>query len=194
MDRDSYRKRLDFLVPAFGIGEFLDSPVRKLSLGQRMRAEVAASLLHSPEIVFLDEPTIGLDMVAKDALRDVINAENTEFGTTVLLTSHDIGDVERVCDRVIIVNHGKIVSDTTIADLRKNHVKTKVLKFHLASGTFSPGKGMSVISREGNEYVVETQNSPSALKKAIDSAYASGDVEDFSIEDPSLEDIIRTFY
>lgn len=105
------KKRISFLVDAFEIGEFYSSPVRKLSLGQRMRAEVAASLVHNPEIVFLDEPTIGLDMVAKQKLRDVVNLVNRESGTTILLTSHDIGDVEHVCDRVIIVNHGEIVSD-----------------------------------------------------------------------------------
>lgn len=190
---DVAKKRIDFLVEAFEIGEFLSTPVRKLSLGQRMRCEVAASLIHNPEIVFLDEPTIGLDMVAKQKLRDVINQVNRESGTTVLLTSHDIGDVEHVCDRVIIVNHGKIVSDGPLASLKKDHIKTKTLKFRLESGTFIPNGG-ELVSKDGENYVIEIPNTSESVKTALERVYASGEVEDFSIEEPALEDVIRTFY
>lgn len=137
-----------------------------------MRAEVAASLVHNPEIIFLDEPTIGLDMVAKQKLRDVINQVNLESGTTVLLTSHDIGDVEHVCDRVIIVNHGKIVSDGTLSALKKEHVKTKTVKFRLASGSFVP-KANELQSKTGESYVIEVPNSSESVKEALERIYAS---------------------
>lgn len=190
---DVAKKRIGFLVDAFEIGEFYSSPVRKLSLGQRMRAEVAASLVHDPEIVFLDEPTIGLDMVAKQKLRDVINRVNKESGTTILLTSHDIGDVEHVCDRVIIVNHGKIVSDGPLASLKKEHVKTKVVKFRLEKGVFVP-VGDELRTKEGDRYAIEIPNSSESVKNALERIYASGEIEDFSIGEPELEEIIRTFY
>lgn len=169
---DVAKKRIAFLVDAFEIGEFYSSPVRKLSLGQRMRAEVAASLVHNPEIVFLDEPTIGLDMVAKQKLRDVINQVNKESGTTILLTSHDIGDVEHVCDRVIIVNHGKIVSDGPLERLKKEHVKTKVVKFRLEKGVFVP-QGDELKSKEGDRYSIEIPNSSQSVKNALERIYAS---------------------
>lgn len=169
---DVAKKRIAFLVDAFEIGEFYSSPVRKLSLGQRMRAEVAASLVHNPEIVFLDEPTIGLDMVAKQKLRDVINQVNKESGTTILLTSHDIGDVEHVCDRVIIVNHGKIVSDGPLERLKKEHVKTKVVKFRLEKGVFVP-QGDELKSKDGDRYSIEIPNSSQSVKDALERIYAS---------------------
>ena len=103
MDNAALRARLDWLIESFDIAEYLHTPVRKLSLGERMRAEVVASLIHSPKILFLDEPTIGLDMIAKSKLREVINTINRVENTTILLTSHDIGDIEEVCDRVVII-------------------------------------------------------------------------------------------
>ncbi len=191
---DSVSKpRIDFLVSAFEIGEFYASPVRKLSLGQRMRAEVAASLIHDPEVLFLDEPTIGLDMIAKQKLRDVINQINRDSGTTILLTSHDIGDVEHVCDRVIIVNHGKIVSDGPLDALKKEHVKTKTIRFRLSNGEFV-AKPHELKNREGDFFVIEIPSSPESVKDALERIYASGEIEDFSIGEPPLEEIIRTFY
>ena len=103
MDNAALRTRLDWLIESFDIADYLHTPVRKLSLGERMRAEVVASLIHSPKILFLDEPTIGLDMIAKSKLREVINTINRVENTTILLTSHDIGDIEEVCDRVVII-------------------------------------------------------------------------------------------
>lgn len=103
------QKRIAELVEQFDLQSFIEQPVRKLSLGQRMRAEVANALIHNPEIIFLDEPTIGLDIVAKRALREVIKNINKQRGTTVFLTSHDVGDIEEVCARTMIVNHGNIM-------------------------------------------------------------------------------------
>jgi len=113
-----YKKRRDELVDRFNLGELIDIPVRKLSLGQRMRAEVAASLLHKPRLLLLDEPTIGLDINARHQLRELIREWNRKDGLTVFLTSHDTGDIESVAERVIIINHGRLVLDDTVGNLR----------------------------------------------------------------------------
>ncbi len=118
IDPREYKKRRDELVERFDLGALIDVPVRKLSLGQRMRAEVAASLLHKPKLLMLDEPTIGLDINARHQLRELIREWNRRDGLTVFLTSHDTGDIESVAERVIIINHGRIVLDDTVDDLR----------------------------------------------------------------------------
>ena len=118
IDPREYKKRRDELVERFNLGALIDVPVRKLSLGQRMRAEVAASLLHKPKLLMLDEPTIGLDINARHQLRELIREWNRRDGLTVFLTSHDTGDIESVAERVIIINHGRIVLDDTVEDLR----------------------------------------------------------------------------
>jgi ABC-2 type transport system ATP-binding protein len=118
LDPVDYKKRRDELIERFDLGPFLDVAVRKLSLGQRMRAEVAASLLHKPEILLLDEPTIGLDINARHQLRDLVREWNREQGLTVFLTSHDTGDIESVAERVIVINHGRIVLDDSVDNLR----------------------------------------------------------------------------
>ena len=121
LKRTEFLKTRNALVERFDLGAFLDVPVRKLSLGQRMRAEVAASLLHRPKILFLDEPTIGLDVVARQELRDLIREWNRNEGMTVFLTSHDAGDVEHVADRVVVINHGKVVVDDKITAIRRRY-------------------------------------------------------------------------
>ena len=119
------RRRLDAVVEAFRLEALLDRPVRQLSLGERMRCEVAASLLHAPRVLFLDEPTIGLDVTAKAVIRDLLFEQSEAEGTTLLLTSHDTGDIEEVCDRVVIINRGRILLDTTIAEMRRRYLRTQ---------------------------------------------------------------------
>lgn len=121
LPRQDYRKRRDMLVERFGLGRFLHSPVRKLSLGERMRAEIAASLLHQPRLLLLDEPTIGVDVVARVQLRELVREWNREEGVTVFLTSHDSGDIAAVADRVIVINHGRIVLDDSLAAVNREH-------------------------------------------------------------------------
>ena len=127
-----YRKRRDLLIERFSIASFLDTPVRKLSLGQRMRAEIAASLLHQPRVLFLDEPTIGLDVVARQELRDLLRTWNKEDGVTIFLTSHDAGDIESVAERVIVINHGLLVLDDHVENVRNRFLSKKVVSalFH----------------------------------------------------------------
>ncbi|MEH2053853.1 ABC transporter ATP-binding protein [Nostoc sp.] len=132
LNRQEYIKRRDQLVERFDLNPFWNTPVRKLSLGQRMRAEVAASLLHAPKVLFLDEPTIGLDVIARQELRDLIREWNRDEGVTVFLTSHDAGDIEQVAQRVVVINHGHVVLDDKVSAMRRQYLGSKIIsvKFH----------------------------------------------------------------
>ena len=127
LDMNEYRKRRDFLVDVFDIADYMRTPARKLSLGERMRCELAAALLHRPSVIFLDEPTIGLDVIAKQRIRDLIGQLNAEEGVTVFLTSHDAGDIEQVCRRAIVINHGEIILDTPVARMKRDYLKVKTI-------------------------------------------------------------------
>lgn len=190
------RVKLDYLMSEFGIEDFVRNPVRKLSLGQRMRSEVVASLIHSPEIIFLDEPTIGLDMIAKQKLREVINKVNETEGTTIFLTSHDIGDIEHICDRVIIINHGRIVYDGDIRSLRSEHIRTKIIRvrFEDEATKFEPLPFMTINSQDSDGIELEIPNTRENLAATFELLNTQYKVEDISVEDPDLEEIIRTFY
>ena len=125
MDKDTIKKRIKELSELFNLKEFINQPVRKLSLGQRMRAEIATSLIHNPKIIFLDEPTIGLDVVSKKSLRDLLLKINKEQKVTIFLTSHDTEDIQSICERCVIINHGKIIIDTTTKELTTSYIKKK---------------------------------------------------------------------
>src|SRR3989339_434716 len=124
---EQIKNRIKELIELFDLGSFITQPVRKLSLGQRMRAEVAASLIHKPKIILLDEPTIGLDVVAKKSLRDLLLKINQEENTTIFLTSHDVGDIESLCDRTIVINDGIVIKDLPTQDLAKTFVYEKYI-------------------------------------------------------------------
>lgn len=127
LDEDTTLKRINHLVEMFGIEELIHMPVRKLSLGQRMICEIVGVLLHEPEIIFLDEPTIGLDIVVKEKVRQLIKDINEKSGVTVFLTSHDVSDIEKLCDRVVIIDKGRIVIDESIKNLKAKYSKKKVV-------------------------------------------------------------------
>ncbi|WP_433256561.1 ABC transporter ATP-binding protein [Streptosporangium sp. CA-135522] len=118
VEQVQFRRRLDELTDLLGLAEFMKTPVRQLSLGQRMRGDITAALLHSPAVLVLDEPTIGLDVVSKAAMREFLRRLNAEHGTTVLLTTHDLGDIEKLCRRVMLIDHGRLTFDGTLDDLR----------------------------------------------------------------------------
>jgi ABC-2 type transport system ATP-binding protein len=188
-------KRIQRLVDQFDLEPFIDQPVRKLSLGQRMRAEVANSLIHNPDIIFLDEPTIGLDIVAKRKLRQVIKFINKEQGTTVFLTSHDVGDIEEVCTRTMIVGDGKIIIDAQTAELKKNHFNSKSVS--VVPAYEPPTKlvvaGYSARLQEGRLlFDVDTSKTP--LKEFLQLLLDKVDIADVTIQDAALEDIIHELY
>lgn len=128
IDRTDIETRIDELADIFELGAFINTPVRNLSLGQRMRCEIAASLIHKPEILFLDEPTIGLDPVVKENIRELIMQMNTKLHTTIFLTSHDVGDIEKLCRRIIIINNGQIVLDDSMQHLKSSYINEKSIE------------------------------------------------------------------
>jgi ABC-2 type transport system ATP-binding protein len=196
------------------------TPARKLSLGERMRCELAAALLHRPEIIFLDEPTIGLDVIAKQRIRDLIGQLNTEEGTTVFLTSHDAGDIEQVCRRAIVINHGEIILDTPVAKMKREYLKVKtidllldepaevLLKTDLESGQqrlsvqlsasiheeIQDVRGIQILKVKGRGLKLEVDTSYCPLEPVIAAIMQRCHILDMTIADPPMEEIIASIY
>jgi len=194
-DRET-KKRIDFLCEAFEIRDLLETPVRKLSLGQRMRCEVAASLLHRPKLILLDEPSIGLDVVAKQHIRDAIRRMNQEEGVGVLLTSHDAGDLEALCKRVIIVNHGQIVYEDKVSNLKRKHLTTKLVEVRYAqevpANFHLEGVDILKVGRYGVKLRFDTNLKP--VDSVMAHLSATGELVDITISDPPLEEVIAKVY
>jgi ABC-2 type transport system ATP-binding protein len=195
LDDRAYRQRLGELVELFDLARLMDQPVRKLSLGERMRCEVAASLLHRPEVLFLDEPTIGMDVIARQAIRDLVQRLNREEGTTVLLTSHDAGDVEQICRRAIVINHGRIVFDDTIATLRREFLGHKVIDLTLSEKA-PPVQYANVRCVEHSDYRLrlEVDTSEQQLDLIVAHLVSRLKVADIQIADPPMEEVIAAIY
>lgn len=156
----AFRKRMDFLNEVLDLNEFIKDPVRTLSLGQRMRADIAASLLHNPKVLFLDEPTIGLDVSVKDNIRRAITQINQEEKTTILLTTHDLSDIEQLCDRIIMIDKGQEIFDGTVTQLKQSLGKMKSLSFELKPGqeqVVSQFMGLPDITVERHELSLDIQ-------------------------------------
>lgn len=189
----AFRKRMDFL------NEFIKDPVRTLSLGQRMRADIAASLLHNPKVLFLDEPTIGLDVSVKDNIRRAITQINQEEETTILLTTHDLSDIEQLCDRIIMIDKGQEIFDGTVTQLKQSFGKMKSLSFELKPGqeqVVSQFMGLPDITVERHELSLDIQYDSSRYQTAdiIQKTMADFAVRDLKMTDVDIEDIVRRFY
>jgi ABC-2 type transport system ATP-binding protein len=195
LEAATYRRRAARLVELFEIGPYLQTPVRRLSLGERMRCEVAAALLHAPEVVFLDEPTIGLDVIARQRIRELIRSMNREEGTTVFLTSHDAGDVEQVCQRAIVVNHGRIVVDAPIAQLKKEYLRTRVVQLVFSEPTpVADVPGAVVRQDDSLRATLEVDLRLATLESVVAHVMARYAVEDIAIGEPPMEQIIAAMY
>jgi ABC-2 type transport system ATP-binding protein len=190
------RQRIGFLSEAFEIGDLLETPVRKLSLGQRMRCEVAASLLHRPKLLLLDEPSIGLDVVAKQHIRDAIREMARLENVGVLLTSHDAGDLEALCRRVIIVNHGEIVHEDKVSNLKRKFLTTKMVEVRYAEEmpkTFElDGAEILKVGQYGVKLRFDTSRTP--VERVLSHLTDAGSVVDITISDPPLEEVIARIY
>jgi ABC-2 type transport system ATP-binding protein len=196
MDDAEVKKRIHFLSEAFKIGDLLETPVRKLSLGQRMRCEVAASLLHKPRLLLLDEPSIGLDVVAKQHIRDAIRTMSQEEGVGVLLTSHDASDLEALCKRVIIINHGQIVYQDRVSNLKRKYLTRKLVEVRYAE-EIQPGftiEGMETLKTGRYGVKLQFDTHQTAVGAVMAHLTQKGNVVDITISDPPLEEVIAKIY
>lgn len=193
-----WRPRVQLLVDELDLGGFLAQPVRELSLGQRMRGEVAAALVHSPELLVLDEPTIGLDVLGKGALRDFLHRERVERGTTLFLTTHDLGDVQRLCDRLVIIDHGATAFDGTEAGLARVTGAERVLVADLAIPVpdLRLPDGARLLAVEADGHRVRVGFLPGAVTAArlLATVAEQAEVDDLTLTEPAIEDLVATLY
>lgn len=190
-----WQSRVDQLVGRLELDGFLTTPVRQLSLGQRMRGEVAAALVHSPALLVLDEPTVGLDVLSKERLRVFLREERVASGTTLLLTTHDMSDIERLCDRVLVVDHGQLAYDGTLPDLAATMGAERVLVVDLVEphGPLTDVPGARLLSVEGDGLRQRLAFTISAA--AVLAAVAERcEIRDLTVEEPDIEGVVRTLY
>ncbi|TLS50975.1 ATP-binding cassette domain-containing protein [Paenibacillus antri] len=197
LGKNDYTARRDLLIERFRLAPYLETPVRKLSLGERMRCELAAALLHRPEIVFLDEPTIGLDVVVKQHIRELIRELNQEEGTTFFLTSHDPGDIEQLCRRAIVINHGRVILDQPVPVLKRELLTHKTIKLELAeagAAKLLTAEGATVTERDGVRVTLSVDTATSSIETVLASIVGTYPIRDVTIEDPPMEEIIAHIY
>jgi ABC-2 type transport system ATP-binding protein len=189
-----HRRNLEEYVELLDLGDLLDTPVRQLSLGQRMRGDITAALLHDPEILYLDEPTIGLDVVSKGRLREFLRTLNAERGTTLMLTTHDLQDIEALCDRVIVIDHGTAVFDGPLEDLHRRGESRRTLVVDLvdeAPPIEVAGAQTHKVDGPRQWLSFPAGESAAPIVSAVAATYA---VADLSIQEPDIEDVIREIY
>jgi ABC-2 type transport system ATP-binding protein len=186
--------KIEELSNLFDLKDFINIPVRNLSLGQRIRCEIVASLIHDPKILFLDEPTIGLDPVVKENIRALIKKMNKELNTTIFLTSHDISDIEKLCKRVIIINDGKVVLNDSMSNLKYHYLNKKIIEAKLYQDIdISKLSGVTVVKKKGNAVRLEVDTSEIEVPKVI-KALSIENIEDINISNIPLETIISDIY
>ncbi len=189
-----FKKRMKKFSQVLGIEKYLDQPVRKLSLGERMRCELAACLLHGPPIVYLDEPTIGLDVEGKHRMRNFLKELNAE-GKTIILTTHDMGDIEELCERIVIIDHGKKIYDGPLAEIKKKFGRERVLvaEFHKPVKKIQIA-GVKILEKKENSAKISVNTEKISLTEALKKILARYPVHDIEIEEPDIEEIIRRIY
>jgi len=204
---DRYRTQMAFFDGLLGLGEFLNQPVRKLSLGQRMRCDLAAALVHEPKVLFLDEPTIGLDVVAKENVRAVLRQARDQLGVTVILTTHDLGDIEQLCRRIIIIDHGKVLYDGLLEDLRRGPGHRMRLCLDLAEPVAPAalaalvsdlpvhwdsdgGRPETPVHRHCALYARAETTAAAILTRIV----AAHRLRDMTLTEPAIEDVVRRIY
>ncbi|HEY3108646.1 MAG TPA: ATP-binding cassette domain-containing protein [Chloroflexota bacterium] len=194
-----FQANLDHFRALLELDPFLSTPVRQLSLGQRMRGDLAAALLHDPEIVYLDEPTIGLDVVAKHRIRDFLRRINRERGVTVLLTTHDMSDIEQLCSRLMIIDHGKLLYDGGLDEIRDRFGTERTLVVDLAEDAVAAGAPLELphareVRADGPRRWLRFNRADTTAADLIAAVAARYRVQDLTIEEPEIEQIIRRIY
>lgn len=199
MNEDDFQKRSQQLIAMFDAQELVKRPTRKLSLGERMRCEIIAALLHKPEVLFLDEPTIGLDAMAKAKMREAIRELNEKENITIVLTTHDMADIEALAHKIIVLDQGTIIFEGKIEDLKKKHIKTATIAFEL-NQVNHPKKfndwlqKMIHVKREERYMEASFSTTKNSTQSIADALFECTQVESLQISEPSLEDVIRDIY
>ncbi len=191
-----YQERLALFTELLDLGELMRVPIRQMSLGQKMRAELAATLIHDPKVVYLDEPTIGLDLIVKERIRDFIKEQNREQGVTVVLTTHDLGDIEELCHRVIIIDAGKLIYDGPLATIKQRFGKYRQITFELcaAAGYLQLPPGAVKLSSEPRQLTLRFDRTLTTASELAAAVMGQIEVTDFSLTEPDLASIIKQIY
>ncbi len=193
---DRFRRNYTELAEALELDPLLSMPVRKLSLGQRMRCDLAAAMLHGPKILYLDEPTIGLDLIAKDNVRKILKRINQLQGVTIILTTHDMDDIEALCDRIIIIDEGKIAYVGTMEQLKTDHVRYKILEveFHDYNPELTTLPMLEVIKSEANKKWLRFEQGEASIHEVISTLFKDYCIKDISIHEPKVADVVKAIY
>ena len=187
-------KKIEELISLFELEEFINTPVRNLSLGQRIRCEIVASLIHEPKVLFLDEPTIGLDPVVKENIRTLIKRMNKEYKTTIFLTSHDVSDIEKLCKRVIIINNGQVVLDDSMENLKYHYLNKKIVEAKMKEQiNLSDEEGITILKDKGYNIKIEVDTTKKSVADAL-KLLNPDNIIDINISNMPLEEIISTIY
>jgi ABC-2 type transport system ATP-binding protein len=197
-----YQRNLERFITLLDMEEFLERPVRQLSLGQRMRGDLAASMLYEPRILYLDEPTIGLDIVAKENMRIFVEEMNRDSGTTIVLTTHDLADVERLCRRLILIDHGRVLYDGGVEQLKTKYAPHRILVVELEADAVSSGRLIDAADVPGAEIVdqvdgvarIQFESARTPVQDLIGALNARYPIADLSIVEPDLEGVVRQIY
>ena len=194
LDERVVEKKIKEYTEVFELGEFINTPVRNLSLGQRIRCEIVASLIHDPKILFLDEPTIGLDPVVKENIRTLIKRMNKEYKTTIFLTSHDVGDIEKLCKRVIIINNGELVLDDSMENLKYHYLNKKIVEAKMKEKVnLDDCDGITILKDKGYNIKIEVDIQKKNIADAI-KLINPDNIIDINISNTPLENIISDIY
>jgi ABC-2 type transport system ATP-binding protein len=196
VDPARYRQLLDQFADTLELGPLLSVPIRNMSLGQKMRAELAATLIHEPKIVYLDEPTIGLDLIVKERIREFIKQQNQTRGTTVILTTHDLGDIEELCQRVLIIDAGKLIYDGPLATIKGRFGKFRTITFETLQdmGSFDPPEGAETTSTDDRKLVLRFDRTLTTASKVAKAVMDQMEVADFSLAEPDLGSVVKQIY
>jgi len=202
VEKQVFNERMDFFKDIFSLDEFILQPVRTLSLGQRMKADLVASMLHNPKILFLDEPTIGLDLVSKDNLRSCIKILNERYGTTILITTHDMSDIEMLCRRILLIDNGTIIYDGNIDNLRNQFRIDSIIELEFENDFEPEQKDLQIlfpnriltIQKEGEKYVISHNNFDIDSSTILTKLFGKWDIKKMAIKEPKVEDFIKKLY
>ena len=194
VDKEDYMNVLDTMDEILGIKELLCKPVRQMSLGQRIKGDLVAAMIHSPKVLFLDEPTIGLDVSSKYALRKFIKEINARRGTTIILTTHDLGDIQELCDRIIIINNGELVEDGNLSNIVNRIAPYKTLTVQYFNEKIPLSGIAELIETDGNIAKYRFKKSETTAAKVIEDLSLKASIQDISVEEVRIEEIIRIAY